>query len=45
MLAPLEKSKRVNWFYSTTLGTIALELACYVLIFVVVFSYIWRAFP
>ena len=44
MLARTPPSKR-NWFYGTTLGTLALELACYALIFVVVFIFIWRAFP
>ena len=43
MLAPTPRPKS-HWFYSSTLGTIALEFACYLLIFVVVFLYIWRAF-
>ena len=42
MLAPTPRKH--SWFYSTTLGTIALEFVCYLLIFVVVFLYIYRAF-
>jgi hypothetical protein len=42
MLAP-NKAPRQHWIL-TRLGTIALEFACYVLIFLVVFIYIYRAF-
>ena len=42
MLAP-NKAPRQHWIL-TRLGTIALEFACYALIFVVVFLYIYRAF-
>jgi hypothetical protein len=42
MLAPFKAPKQ-HWIL-TRLGTIALEFACYVLIFLVVFIYIYRAF-
>ena len=42
MLAPFKAPKQ-RWIL-TRLGTIALEFACYVLIFLVVFIYIYRAF-
>jgi hypothetical protein len=42
MLAPF-KAPKPHWIL-TRLGTIALEFACYVLIFLVVFIYIYRAF-
>jgi hypothetical protein len=39
----LNRTKYRHWIL-TNLGTIALEFACYVLIFLVVFVYIYRAF-
>jgi hypothetical protein len=45
VLAPSErKQRRWHWIYCSTLGTIVLELACYALIFCVVFLFIYRAF-
>ena len=37
------KHRYKHWILSR-LGTVVLELACYALIFIVVFLYIWRAF-
>jgi hypothetical protein len=37
------KHRYKHWIL-TNLGTVVLELACYALIFIVVFLYIWRAF-
>jgi hypothetical protein len=42
MLAPFKAPKQ-HWIL-TRLGTIALEFACYALIFIIVFVYIYRAF-
>jgi hypothetical protein len=42
MLAPFKAPKQ-RWIL-TNLGTIALEFVCYLLIFLVVFIYIYRAF-
>jgi len=42
MLAPFKAPKQ-HWIL-TRLGTIALEFVCYLLIFLVVFLYIYRAF-
>ena len=43
MLAPPEKARKQHWLW-LRLGTIALEFLCYALIFVIVFTYIYRAF-